>query len=153
MNPPDVAVDASVAVKWVIVTEDHADQAQALLGDTLRAGGSVIGPPHLPGEVGNALYQRARSQDPRRHLADDEAQRALVAFLAIRLTIHGPVELYEQAFAFARAANLPSYYDSLYVVLARPLGVELWTADRRLLDALGAAAPWVRFIGGYAPAQ
>ncbi len=116
MNPPVVAVDASVAVKWVIATEDHAAEAQDLLVDTLQAGGSVVGPPHLPGEVGNALYQRVRSQDPRRHLTDAEARQALTAFLAIRLTLLGPGELYARAYDFARAHNLPSYYDSLYVV-------------------------------------
>ena len=59
-------------------------------------------------------------------------------------------------FAFAPptlAATVPAWgssdYDSLYVVLAQLLNVELWTADQRLLQMIGAAAPWVRFIGDY----
>lgn len=40
-------------------------------------------------------------------------------------------------------------FNSLYVVLAQLLDVELWTADEGLRRALGTAAPWVRFIGDY----
>jgi hypothetical protein len=29
------------------------------------------------------------------------------------------------------------------------MDVNLWTADRRLLDAIGTSASWVRFIGDY----
>ena len=51
--------------------------------------------------------------------------------------------LYEHALAFAQRFTLPSVYDALYAVLAQRGGVELWTADQRLLSALGAGAPWV----------
>lgn len=149
MNQPPLAVDASVAVKWVLTTESFTAHAQALLARTRQAGGGVVGPPHLPGEVANALYQRVRSQEPARHITDAEAREALTTFLRIPVTLLGPAELYERAFTFARTYTLPSLYDSLYVVLAQLLGTDLWTADRRLLDALGSNAPWVRFIGDY----
>ena len=149
MNQVPVAVDASVALKWVVPAEDLARQAQALLADTLHAGQTIVGPPHLPGEVGNALYQRVPSQEPARHLTDEEAREALATFLAIPVQLLAPAQLYERALTFARTHNLPSLYDSLYVVLAQILGVEFWTADRRLLNALGPNTPWVRFIGDY----
>ena len=151
MNQAPVVVDASVAVKWVLTAEDLTVQAQALLTDSLQAGRALAGPPRLPGEVANALYQRVRSQEPSRPLTDDEAWEALTTFLAIPVQALAPDQLYQQAFEFARTANLPSLYDSLYVALARLLGAELWTADRRLLAALGSAAPWVRYIGDYSP--
>jgi predicted nucleic acid-binding protein len=60
-----------------------------------------------------------------------------------------PTGLYERALDVAATHGLPSLYDALHVALAQMLGAELWTADRRLLGALGTAAPWVRDIGGY----
>ena len=50
----------------------------------------------------------------------------------------------------ARAHGLGAIYDALYVVLAQRLDAELWTTDRNLINAVGRAAPWVRWIGDYA---
>jgi predicted nucleic acid-binding protein len=149
MNPLPVAVDASVALKWVVTAEAFADLAQALYRDCLAAGRRLVGPPHLTGEVTNALYQRVRTQNPDRQLTETEAREALSAFLALGVELLTTPDLYEQAFSFARAHTLPSVYDALYVVFAQTLGTELWTADQRLLAALDGAAPWVRFIGDY----
>lgn len=144
-----VVVDASVAVKWVVTTEALAAQAAALIVDSLNVGRVLTGPPHLRGEVANALYQRLRSQDAARHLTSNEADRALADFLAIPLTVLDPPGLYEAALAFAREHHLPSLYDGFYVVLAQQLQAELWTADQRLLTSIGATAPWVRALAGY----
>ncbi len=149
MSWPSIVVDASVAVRWAVAAEEFAAQAHALLHDTVEAGRALVGPPHLIGEVANALYQRVRSREPVRHLTDEEAREALDAFLAMAVELLAPAGLYERSWAFARAHNLPSIYDSLYVVLAQILGADLWTADRRLLAAVGPVAPWVRFIGDY----
>lgn len=148
MNAPPVVVDASVAVKWVITAEEYAAEAAALLADAL-VGEVVVVPPHFPGEVANAIYQRVNSRDPGRHISEDRGRTALSLFLAVPHTVANSDRFYADAFDFARSRRLPSIYDALYVVLARDLGCDLWTADRRLLDSLGTAAPWVRFIGDY----
>jgi predicted nucleic acid-binding protein len=44
--------------------------------------------------------------------------------------------------------NLPAAYGAHDVALAELLGAALWTADRRLLRALGGRLPFVRWIGG-----
>lgn len=144
-----LVIDASVAVKWVVTAEVLSDRAQALLTDALNAGKALVGPPHLTSEVANALYRRVRSQDPARHLTANEAEQALGAFLAIPITAVTPGGLYERAFAFARLRALPSLYDALYVVLAQLGGTELWTADERLIAALGSSAPWVHALATY----
>lgn len=149
MNQSVASVDASVAVKWVVTAEDFADRASALLRDSLQLDRVLVGPPHLAGEVANGIYQRARSREPARHLTEDEAREALTQFLNLPLQVITPAGLYTRAFDFAREYDLPSMYDSLYVVLAQILSVDLWTADRRLLAALGTRASWVRFIGDY----
>ncbi|MGH2584582.1 MAG: type II toxin-antitoxin system VapC family toxin [Dehalococcoidia bacterium] len=143
-----LAVDASIAVKWV-VAEEFADQALKLWTDSVADDRAIVAPPHFAGEVTNAIYQRLRSTDPARHLDHIEADRALTGFLRYPVEITIPPDMYRRAFEFACDHTLPSVYDSLYVVLAQMLDIELWTADGRLLDAVGQAAPWVRFIGDY----
>jgi predicted nucleic acid-binding protein len=143
-----VVVDASVALKWVI-WEELAPQARQLLRTIVATDVQIIGPPHMSGEVANAIYQRQRSRDPRRHLQTVEAEEALAHYLTLDIELVTPTGLYQRAFEFARQQALPSLYDSLYVVTAQLLGLDLWTADRRLLGALGDSAPSVRFIGDY----
>ncbi len=151
MNPGrPVVVDASVAVKWVIA-EELTDHARALLKD--NAYQPLVAPPILLSEVTNAIYQRTRctSTIAQERITQAEAEDALARVLAVGVDLIGPVELYARSFAFARTHHLKDTYDVLYVVLAQMLGVELWTADRALLDSVGQIASWVRWIGDYAP--
>lgn len=141
-----IVIDASVALKWLL-PEEHAELAQALLEESLRARRPILGPPHLPSEVTNAVYQRLRRRND--GLTLDQAQRALTQFLRLPIQFLTPPDLYQQAFAFARTHQLKSIYDSLYVVLAQMVEAELWTDDQALLRSLGAEASWVRWIGDY----
>lgn len=143
-----VAVDASVAVKWV-VNEPYTDQALKLWADSVTVRRPVISAPHFHGEVTNAIYQRFRSADPTKHLDTADAEAAVRQVLAYPVELAGPLDLYHESFVFATAHHLPSIYDALYVVMARILETDLWTADQRLLTALGTSTPWVRFIGDY----
>jgi predicted nucleic acid-binding protein len=144
----DVVVDANVAVKWVL-PQTHSDRAQKLYEDTVMARDRLIGPPLFVSEVLNTIYQHRRSQDPRWRISEEEAEAALARFLALPVLLVAPARLYEQAFRFARDHGLTNTYDSLYVVLAQLLGVEMWTDDQVLLRALGPAVPWVKPIGDY----
>ena len=148
MTPASTAIDASVAVKWVLA-EQHSDRADQLLVDSAQAGRTLVGPPHLTAEVVNILYRRRLRSEPTVRITDVQAEQALADFLQFPLQLLTPAALYTQAFEFARTHQLDSIYDSLYVVLAHQLGAELWTADSRLLNALRGRAPWVRFIGDY----
>lgn len=141
-----LVVDASVALKWLL-EEEYSEQATVLLEDRLQAGTAVVGPPHLPAEVANALYRRMQRGE--NSITRSEAEEALSKFLALPIQIVGSPELYTRAFAFALQVGLSSLYDSIYVVLAELLGTELWTDDRRLLNTLAEMTPWVRSIGDY----
>lgn len=143
-----IAVDASLAVKWV-VDEPDSDRALRLWEDCALARRPVLSTPRFAGEVASAIYQRVRTTDPIKHLDIAGAREALTYFLAYPVELGNPPDLVRDAFDFAHAHGLPSIYDALYVVLARMLDVELWTADQRLLTALGGAAPWVRPLASY----
>lgn len=142
-----VAVDASVAVKWVVAEQD-TDRAQALLHDHLTASRPIATPPHFTGEVVNAIYRRMRRTGPNQ-LSRPQAATAAREFLQYPTQTLTMPALYEQAFTFADAHRMSAIYDSLYVIFARLLGIELWTADERLLNELGSAAPWVRPLASY----
>ena len=135
-------VDASVGVKWLLL-EDLTPHADALYRNSLRNGRLLYAPAVFPNEVTNAIYQWLR----RGLTTNDKAQELVARFLGLTFVLRSPANLPQRAFTFARTHNLPSIYDSLYVVLAQDIGTELWTADQRLLYALGGAAPWVRWIG------
>lgn len=143
-----VVVDASVAIKRVLA-EEFTEESRALFAKSLEDRRSLVAPPLLPSEVGNALYQRLYTTVASRRLTEAEADGALVAFLHLPITLLAPDDLYVRAFTFAKTHRLPSVYDSVYVVLARMLNTELWTADQRLRNAVSTSAPWVRFIGEY----
>ncbi len=149
MTAGPAVVDASVAVKWIITAEVYAEQAGLLYLHASLGAVQLYGPPHLKGEVANALLQRVRTRETVRQLTVDEAREALDVFLDIYVEVQTPSNLYEEALSFALTHGLPSIYDSIYVVLARELGTELWTADQRLLRAVGGVAPWVRSIADY----
>jgi len=139
-------VDASIAFKW-LVEEDHTTEAEALLQDCLRLSHPLLAPPHLTAEVTNALHQRTRRQQ--HALTEIEADRALARYLSLPIRQVSNDGLYPEAVKLARGSGLRSIYDALYVALAQMLGVELWTADQRLIQTLGTTAPWVRWIGDY----
>ena len=141
-------VDASVAVKWVI-DEPFYTQARALRRDAAVNGERLIVPPHFTGEVLNGIYRRLYRAGAFA-ITEQRATAAVRDFLAFRVEIITPPDLYERAYDFARAHRLPTIYDSLYVTLAQLGGVELWTADERLLNAVRSIAPAVRWIGDYA---
>ena len=148
MTPRYVVVEASVAVKWLVL-EHSSDRALALLGDCLQGDQTLGGPPHLLGECTSAIFQRYRSVDPTKHMDRAATELALAQLLAYPIEIISPPGLYEPALDFAVTHRLSAVYDALYIVLAQMLGAELWTADRRLLTALASAAPWVRDFAGY----
>jgi predicted nucleic acid-binding protein len=143
-----VVVDASVALKWVLF-EEFNDQARALYEAALHAHHPLLVPPHFFSEVTSALYQRTRTREPSRHLTEDEGHEALTRFSRFQVQTAEPENLYERAFLFARDHQLPSLYDSIYVVLAQMMEVTLWTADQRLITTASPVAPWVHWIGDY----
>ena len=143
-----LVVDASLAVTWVI-SEAGRDRALKLWTDAARARRVVRAAPHFPGEVANAIYQRVRSTDPAKHLDFADAEAALGHFLTYAVALSNPPERIRESFDFAHTHSLVGVYDALYVVLARLLDAELWTADARLVTQLGGSTPWVRPLRDY----
>lgn len=139
-----ICVDASVAAKWSFV-EEYSGEARALLRLALEQQEPIIAPPLLPSEVANIIRQRLRQGQVRL----DEARALLMQLLALPVALQVPESLYDRSLVLADQHNLPAVYDAQYVALAELLGATLWTADQRLLRALGGRLPFVRWIGDY----
>lgn len=139
-----ICADASVAAKWSFV-EEYSGEARALLRDALAQQEPIVAPPLLPSEVANIIRQRMRQGQ----VQLDEARALLAQFLALPISLQTPQTLYDQSLVLADQHNLPAVYDAHYVALAELLGATLWTADQRLLRALGGRLPFVRWIGDY----
>jgi predicted nucleic acid-binding protein len=82
-------------------------------------------------------------------LAPAEAREALDRFLAMPVEVSLPGILDREALELTITYGLPSAYDAYYVALAESLGCDLWTADRRLFDAVQGKLPFVRWVGDY----
>ena len=125
-------VDASVVVDWVAPDADPDGPAMRAL-PVLAAGHDRLFAPRLMAEdVSNALLTGVR-----RGRWDGEA--ADRAFTDLRLL---PVDLVDTSVDLEQAWELSRRYDEhpiddlLYVALARRLGTNLLTADRRLVDRI-----------------
>lgn len=137
-------IDACVAVKWVLPEHD-SDQASALFDHLTAVKASLIAPPHMPIEVVNTIRKKARRQE----ITPADSEDALAAFLALPLSIAMPDGLYESALLLATRFDRPTVYDTTYVALAEMAGCDMWTADQRLLNALGNRLPFVKSLASY----
>lgn len=136
---PQVIIDASVAVKWV-VEEEFSDEARSLAGQDLHA------PDLLYIECANILWKKAAKGD----LTLTQAERASKALQISPVMVVPSGPLLEKALALAGALRHP-VYDCLYLALAAEKKMPLITADERLARVVARYKPErieVRRLGG-----
>lgn len=139
-----ICVDASVAVKWLL-DEEYKSEADALLDAAIEHRESLIGPNVLADEVTNTLRQRQR----RGLLTLAEGRSLLADFLALPIALHTSATMHDDALVLAERYRLSTTYDASYVALAESFGAAFWTADERLLRALGGQLAFVHWVGDY----
>lgn len=79
-------------------------------------------------------------------LRPEHALAALEAALGLDIALYGDADLHLRALEIAAQFGLPTAYDAHYLALGERLGAEFWTADRRLVQAVGETLPWVRLL-------
>lgn len=141
-----VVVDASLAVKWVLL-EDGSVEAAKLLEHWGRRRIKPIAPALFVYEVTNILHR----QVVEKKLLYEEASKGLTKMFSmgvlLRLSLHQLVSI--RAMELARQFNLPATYDAHYLALAEIEGCACWTADKRLLNAVKGKISWVRSLDDY----
>jgi predicted nucleic acid-binding protein len=141
VNP--CVVDASVAVKWILPAEDEklGSEAVHLLDLNTLGKAELLVPDLFWTECGNVLWKAVRSE----RCSKPVAEKGLATLKAYKLITIASVGLFERAFAIASTFDR-TVYDSLYVALAVEHGIELVTADQRLVNTLAPLFP-VKWLG------
>jgi predicted nucleic acid-binding protein len=136
--PKSLVVDASLTIR-LILPDPRRSALRARVEGWLREGYELVAPDLWLYEMTTALCKAAFFG----LVTAEEAEDALplVSELAIQL-VAAEAEQARLAFAWTRRLNRAAAYDSFYLALAESLGCELWTADRRLHNAVGL--PWVQ---------
>ena len=137
---PQVCVDASLVIT-LLLPEEGSAHVQALWSQWQRQQIVPFGPPLLYAEVPSVLrravfYGRLTSQ---------AGDLTFENFCQLGIAISARTELHLLAWNLAKAHNRPRAYDTMYLAAAQAEGCDLWTGDRRLVNAVDL--PWVRWLG------
>ena len=145
--PTRVAIDACIALKWEFRDEDqgHAEAALGLLSGAIGGSIELVAPVLWLYEVVNALRSAAASS----RMSPEDALRDLHHLLAsgVRLVSQHP-DRFNLMLSDAIACQC-SVYDFSYVDLARQLGCDFFTGDRKLYNLTREVYPFVRWIGDF----
>jgi predicted nucleic acid-binding protein len=132
------AVDASVAIKWLV--EEPGAELAALLLDHPLVAPDLLGP-----ECANVLWKKV----VRGELSAREAELMALALAGVDIALHPTRPYLQPALEAATALRHPAY-DCIYLCLAEQLGQPLVTADQRLVATVRNAASQ-RFAGTVLP--
>ncbi|PKB78438.1 MAG: hypothetical protein BZY88_18550 [SAR202 cluster bacterium Io17-Chloro-G9] len=137
---PQVCVDASLVVSR-LMPEEQSQLAEALWARWQRDQITSFGPPLLYAEVTSVLRQAVFSG----RLTSQEGESAFAIFCDMGIAISTRSDLHLLAWELAKTYNRPRAYDTMYLAAAQAEGCDLWTGDRRLVNAVDL--PWVRWLG------
>ena len=140
-----LVVDASVATKWHLTDEDHAEQALDVLERFARGELTLVAPEQIRYEVPSAITAATLGTRPR--LPIDLARLAIEKFLALGIQTYRRGELILAAYPLVHQHQI-AFYDALYLALAQQLALPFVLADRRLYQRI-RDLPEVVWIGDY----
>ena len=145
MNSP-VCIDANL-ILWTLVPSPLSDQAEALLEKWQQEQVTLIAPALFAFEVTSSLRRLVYLEE----ITLAEGKEAFDRFLKIDVRLSHQRGIFPLAWCLAKRFNLPRAYDTAYLALAQLRNCELWTADKRLSNAVSKELDWVRWLGNYTP--
>lgn len=137
-----VCVDASLVLKLVLPEAD-SDRAHRLWRSWLETDTEVLAPEHLALKATSVIPTHVY----RGLISPETGRRAFDALHAQAMTLIPSGPLNVRAWELAEQFGRPTAYDAYYLALAEALGCELWTADRRLVNAVSPTWSWVKWLG------
>ena len=140
--PGQVCVDASLAL-MLLLPHERTPKGEALWRSWRESHTLVVTAPLFFAETTSVLREAV-------HFGRITPEEGEIAFDDVyKLSVEGLdlPQLQRRAWELAKEYNRPRAYDAQYLAVASILGCELWTADRRLVNAV--STPWVRWVGEY----
>jgi predicted nucleic acid-binding protein len=133
--PSQIATDTNLWINAALPGHPFHASALDLVRDCLASGIGFIVPPLWEAEIESTLRMAVQA----RHLTTDAADTALQWFDAVHaspaMTVIYDPQTRLIARSFATALKQPRVYDATYVAIARLNNCDLWTADKRLVNA------------------
>ena len=136
-----IVVDASFALKLVLHEVD-SPKAHRLWQAWVNAGETMLAPSLFLPE----MYSSIRRNAYRGVLSQGDADNAYHLVGRLPLTLTDPANLYDEAWSLAKRFNRPTIYDCCYLALASLTGFDFWTADMRLVNAVGPSLSFVHAL-------
>jgi predicted nucleic acid-binding protein len=141
MNKLQVCLDASFVVRYLASSSEETIY-QEKWSHWNTEDYTIVAPTLMMYEVSNAFHRAVVA----RQINSSEAEQLLEFAGQLGIRFYGDLELHKQALKLAKIYALPAIYDAHYLALAERLEIELWTADRRLFNAVNASLPWVNLV-------
>lgn len=141
-----VCVDASLAL-MLLLPHDLTPKVEGLWRYWVERDIETVTPPLFFAEVTSVLRESVYFG----HILAEEGDDAFSCFMGLAVKGIEPPNLQEQAWELAKRYNRPRAYDAQYLAIASTLGCELWTGDRRLVNAVQVS--WLKWVGDYEAAN
>ncbi len=120
-------LDASVAARFLL-NEELSDKAAKVLEDFLKGEIDVVAPSLVVYEVGNSLWKAVKLG----FIEEEEAASALDTFLKLKVWRELKESELLEAIFLSVSSNI-TYYDAVYMALAKSERAILLTADEELI--------------------
>jgi predicted nucleic acid-binding protein len=141
MTTETVCVDASFIVRFLTdVTPDSIYQQK--WDEWVTQEYTIVAPTLMVYEICNAFHRAVIAQQ----ITPNEGEELLERAVNLGVRFYGDAQLHQQAFRMAQSYSLPATYDAHYLALAERLSIELWTADKRLFNAVKSSLSWVKLL-------
>jgi len=136
-------VDASLALAWLFA-DTHTEQADGLWQEWTEGGIDLVAPPMFHAEVISSIRKNVYFK----RILPVEGERLFTVYSEIPVRIIESQAVHRRAWQLAKEFNLPVCYDMQYLAVAELEDCELWTLDRRLVNATRGNKR-VRWVGEY----
>ena len=139
--PPPVIIDASFTLK-MLLPNSLQPRLQAQMESWQEKDIPLYAPTLWLYEVTSTLAKWVHF----RQITEETANMFLELAFGLEISMIAPEEsICRNSLRWAYRLKRASAYDSFYLALAESLQAELWTADRKLVRAVGQ--DWIRYAG------
>lgn len=140
-----VCIDASLALMWLLPAELN-DQANAMRKKWDAEDVQLISAPLFNAEVTSVLREQVYFQK----LLPEEGEEAFSLCLKMGVEIiRDSSRVQKKAWELAKKHDRPRTYDMQYLAVAEIEDCDLWTADKRLCNALAKKVPRLKYVGNF----